>query len=111
MKILDPGHAYELASIDGECPQQIVFVKRFRGTLNHAGTTNQELLRVLIDRVMILDAEQPWTGNVELLLHLRKALILHEARAMVRKVEKGELLPERIAVRSRDGHFKLTEEE
>lgn len=110
MKIIDPGHEYELASIDGECVQKIRFVKRFRGVENHAGTTNQELLRVLIDRVTRLNDERPWPGNQEIIVHLRMALILHESRALYRKVEKGLLKPEHVVTAIRDGHFKLTEE-
>lgn len=108
MKIIDPGHEYELASIDGELPQRIKFVKRFRGVENHPGTTNQEVLRMLIDRVMRLNLEQPWNGNLEIVQHLRAALVLHEARALLRKVEKEELCPELVEVSPRDGHFKLT---
>jgi len=109
MKIIDPGHEYELESIDGECPQRVVFVKRFRGVQNHAGTINQELLRVLIDRTERLDEERPWIGNKEIIECLRKALVLHEGRALYRKVEKGELKPEHIETNIRDGHFKLSE--
>lgn len=110
MKIVDPGHEYEIESIDGVLPQRIIFVKRFRGIANHAGTTNQELLRVLIDRVERLDAEQPWSGNADILQHLRECLVLHEARALWRKVHKGELKPEQITVSQKDGHFKLVQE-
>lgn len=109
MKIVDPGHEYELESIDGELPQRIVFVKRFRGVQNHAGTVNQELLRVLIDRTERLDAEKPWVGNKEIIECLRKVLVLHEGRALYFKVVKGELKPERVETNKHDGHFKLTE--
>ncbi len=37
-------------------------------------------------------------------MHLRMALALHEARALLRHVEKGEIKPELVAVGS-DGHF------
>lgn len=107
MKIIDPGHHYSLASIDGKLKQALIFVKRFREGNNHAGTTNQEVLRVLIDRVKFLDAERPWEGNREILANLRQALVLHEARALIRKVEKDELLPEQVAVDLKDGHFQL----
>lgn len=110
MKIIDPGHEYELASIDGECVQRIRFVKRFRGVENHAGTNNQELLRVLIDRVTRLNEEKPWSGNQEIIIHLRMALILHESRALYRKVEKNLLEPEKVITAKGDGHFKLTQE-
>jgi hypothetical protein len=107
MKIVDRGHIYELAPLDGDVPQRLVFVKRFRGVENHAGTTNQEVIRALIDRVITLDAEKPWPGNTQILQHLRMALTLHECRALELKVSKGELMPESVATSERDGHFAL----
>jgi hypothetical protein len=115
MKVIDPGHSYLLSNIPPDTKttyppvlkgQIIEFVKRFRGDDNHEGTLNQELLRVLIDRVKFLDKEVPWEGNKEILYHLRMALVLHESRALFRKVEKGDLLPEEVVI-SNDGHFKL----
>ena len=107
MKVLDAGHSYELASLDGDVRQTLVFVKRFRGTANHPGTTSQDVLRALIDRVQVLDAEAPWTGNQEIIACYRRALVMHEARALMRKVEKGQMLPEKVVVSDRDGHFAL----
>ena len=107
MKVLDKGHRYAVSSLDGDHLQEIVFVKRFRGTANHPGTTNQEVLRVLIDRIETLDAEKPYPANVDILKNLRMALVLQECRALARKVEKGELKPENVEVSGRDGHFKL----
>ena len=105
MKVIDPGHIYELDTLDGDFRQVVRFVKRFRGALNHSGTVNQELLRVLIDRVRFLDAEKPWPLNEQIIYHLRMALVLHEARALIRKVEKMEINPESIAVSGSDGHY------
>lgn len=105
MKVLDPGHDYLLDSLDGEYNQSVIFVKRFRGIGNHPGTTNQELLRVLIDRVKFLDDEKPWALNEEIINHLRMALVLHEARALIRKTEKNEIMPENLNVDEGDGHF------
>lgn len=106
---IDPGHVYELAALDGELKQTVVFVKRFRGEENHPGTTNQELLRVLIDRVKFLHDEKPWPLNNQIIGHLRMALVLHEARALIRKAEKTEISPELMPVAARDGHFIFME--
>lgn len=115
MKILDPGHLYELDSLDTELFTEfhptvtLRFVKRkvVPGRQETwAGTTNQEVLKVLIDRVRVLDMEVPSPVNQDILYHLRMALALHEARALVRKVEKKELLPELIEC-GKDGHFLL----
>lgn len=107
MRIVDPGHVYVLDSLDGDFQQFVRFVKRFRGDFNHSGTVNQELLRVLIDRVQFLDAEKPWPLNEQILYHLRMALVLHEARAIIRKTEKGQMLPELLPVSGVDGHYIL----
>ncbi len=107
MEVIEKGHKYRLQSIDGELNQELTFVKRFRGTENHAGTQTQDVLRCLIDRTVTLDAEKPWEGNKEILMHLRMALVLHESRALSRKVEKGLIEPEKILTDKEDGHFKL----
>jgi len=108
MKIIEPGHVYELASLDGGVPQQIVFVNRERGS-EHSGTQTQELLRALIDRTQHCDACLRWEGNDKIIHHLRMALVLHEARALERKTEKGLLLPEHVGI-GNDGHFLLDDE-
>ena len=109
MIVIDPGHNYQLDTLDGDATCELRFVKRFRGRENHPGTTNQEVLRVLIDRVIELNSEKPWPLNNQILHHLRMALILHEARALVRKVEKGELMPEGVVLKKKDGHFSFKE--
>lgn len=103
MKVLIAGHLYELSHLDGDGGQRLQFVDRNHG-MDSEGTYNQEVLRVLIDRVKFLDDEVPWEGNGQILHHLRMALVLHEARALCRKVEKGKLLPESLIV-GPDGHF------
>lgn len=109
MRIIDPGHKYEVNYLDGnDNIDTITFVKRGHPGKNHPGTTNQELLRVLIDRIKFLNTEIPWRGNEEILFYLRKALILHECRALERKIEKRQLFPEMIITDREDGHISLT---
>ena len=110
MKIIDKGHRYKLATLDGEVDMELVFVKKFRGTANHAGTTNQEVLRCLIARVDTLNAEAHWEDNKEIIRYLRMALVLHESRALIRKTKKGLFAPEKIETSKHDGHFKLRED-
>lgn len=107
MRVLYSGHSYELDHLDGREKSRLQFVQRkpFHEPLE--GTTNQEVMRALIDRVMVLHEETPWSGNSEILYHLRMALVLHEARALVRHVEKGSLNPERVAL-DHHGHFELS---
>lgn len=108
MKVIVPGHQYELDNLKDPGSQKLVFKNdgiEVPG-LTHSGTYNQEVIRALIDRIQTLDRQVRWNGNDEIIYHLRSALVLHEARALIRKTEKGEINPESIEVDS-DGHFKL----
>jgi hypothetical protein len=105
MKIIEEGHIYKLTELDciSTAIQTLCFVNRGNGN-DHAGTNNQEVLRVLINRIEFLDKQLPWDGNEKIIEHLRQALVLHESRHLERLVERGELKPEEVPVGS-DGHF------
>lgn len=45
---------------------------------------------------------------MQIVYHLRMALVLHEARALERQTEKGEIIPEYMEVGS-NGHLKLNQ--
>ena len=106
MIVINKGHLYKLKHLDGNGFQVLQFVDRGHGR-DCQGTTNQEALRVLIDRVKFLHAEKPHEVNPKILQHLRMALVLHEARAIEQKVEKGKLLPENVLLNENDLHFKV----
>lgn len=106
MRVLVPGHRYELDHLDGSGKTVLQFVSRAPLHEPQEGVINQEVLRAIIDRVQLLDSEVPWEGNRQILMHLRMALALHEARALLRHVEKGEIKPELVAVGA-DGHFLI----
>lgn len=108
MKVIEPGHMYELDQLDAldGAKRILVFVKR--GESPHSGTINQEVIRALIDRVQFLDTELPHDVNEKIIFHLRMALVLHEARALERKVERGKIEPERVECDPSDGHFCLS---
>lgn len=72
----------------------------------HPGTQTQEVLRALIQRTQHCDRCLRWEGNDLIIRHLRMALALHEARAILRKTEKGLISPELIETGT-DGHFKI----
>ena len=113
MRIIEPGHVYKLdppyPEKMGAPEQRLTFVNREAGT-EHGGTQTQEVLRALIDRTIHCDNCLRWEGNDKIIYHLRMALVLHEARTLERKVEKGLLKPEYIKV-GEDGHFLLERDE
>lgn len=102
------GHNYTLEHIDGDGYEHLKFINRYPG-IKEAGTNNQEVLRVLINRVQFLESEMHWDGNDKILYHLRAALVLHEARHLERLVERGELKSELVETGD-DGHFKIIRE-
>jgi hypothetical protein len=106
MKVITPGHVYSLDHLDGPGRTLLNFVSRAPLHEPREGVINQEVLRALIDRVQFLNSEVPWQGNAQILHHLRMALALHEARAFLRHVEKGEIQPETLPV-GRDGHMQI----
>lgn len=87
MRRHDPGHYYAVDCYDGGGEQHIHFMKRvgegYPGNegASHGGTNCQELLRVLIDRVLYLDGQAPCIENVSILTSLRIALAEFERRA------------------------------
>lgn len=107
MRIIEAGHIYELAHLDGVGTTKLTFVNREEGT-EHEGTQTQEVLRALIDRTWHCHECLPWEGNSLIVTHLQLALVLHESRALYRKAEKGYYLPEKILT-GPDGHFHLTQ--
>lgn len=112
MRVLDPGHTYLLAQLDamGE-EQELVFVKRIveadPDREEYPGTTCQEVIAALIDRVQFVHNEKQHHNNIKILHHLRMAYILFETRALERKVEKGVLRPEELDTDPHDGHIRL----
>ena len=120
MRVVEPGHVYELSTLDGDGrPGVLRFVNREAGT-EHPGTQTQEVLRaeidvleVLIDRTNHCDGCLPWPGNERIVKamseaqrQLRLALLFHEQRAMERKLERDGWDPAKEPVGS-DGHFRV----
>lgn len=91
MKVIDPGHTYALQNLDvrqSNQAQPLVFVKRcnppekYPGNFWYqAGTTMQEVLRALIDRIQYVNKQKPDPTNKLVLRAYREALILLELRA------------------------------
>ena len=91
MKVLDSGHRYSLKcnGIVEDC-KELVFYKdeKINGT-GHKGTTNQEVVRALIDRIKFLDSQKPHWVNQKIIYHLRQVLGLHEIRHIQRMIDEG----------------------
>ena len=119
MKVIEPGHVYELTTLDGDgTPEVLRFVNR--ELRPHPGTQTQEVLRaqidsleVLIDRTNHCDGCLLWIGNERIIKamseaqrQLRLALLYHEQRALERKVERDGLKPETLPVGD-DGHIQV----
>jgi hypothetical protein len=95
VKVIEPGHVYDLANSDGPDYQRVRFVRRrdavgepLPAREKHPGLLSQELIRVLIDRTLYLYAEAPCDEDTRIVEHLRAALSLYESRASRRAIEK-----------------------
>lgn len=105
MRIVVPGHVYEVENVDGGGAQVIAFVRRRdedgeplpQNEERWPGILTQELLRVCIDRTLHLNAENPCREDVEIVDKLRDVLRAYEARAARRSIDKLSM-PERKSV-------------
>lgn len=81
MKIITPGHKYELANMDNPQNGQVIqFIEKKRGeaesfvTVND-GTTNEEVLEMLVDRLTSLNSKLACRENSIAITHLETALL------------------------------------
>ena len=93
MKVLIPGHKYVLSNIKPDDGDRDINTLKFynekgKDRYEAIGTSNQEVIRVLIDRVKYLENELDHPFNKDIIHHLRMALSLHEARHLTRIVDK-----------------------
>jgi len=92
MKIIDPGHIYQLRQLGDDNTQTLTFIKRSGGAIQYEkewpGMQTQEVLRALIDRTKYLYKILPCNETKEALRHLQMALFWYEARAYRRKQSK-----------------------
>lgn|SRR5262249_39196343 len=116
MRVSETGHIYHPTNrrpenaVGHPLPEQtLIFINKQPGQ-EHDGTTTQEVIRILIDRTRHCANCMPHPNNERIIYHLRMALVLHEARALERKTEKGDFMPEYIKTGS-DGHFSVEERE
>lgn len=98
VKVLDPGHAYELDHLDSDQPwrtcETLCFVKRvgskFPGNEPpaYAGTTSQEVIRALIDRLKYVDKQIDHTDEVHTQGHQHNRRALDGLRSALRALEE-----------------------
>lgn len=102
MKVLTPGHKYELAhfesyGLDG-CPVQTVqFIEKDPVVLGEPamqtindGTTNEEVLAMLIDRMQFLQGKHPCRENAIVITKLEESLMWLNKRTDGRKARGVE---------------------
>lgn len=82
MKVLKPGHIYELQNFERDSTQQLLFVEKEpieEGSTEMkmvvAGTTNEELLEVLLDRMNYLQTKFPCRENALAITNLEQGLL------------------------------------
>jgi hypothetical protein len=96
MKVIDEGFAYELENFDNKESkgQKIQFVKnevsKERIRVFIEGTTTEELMKVLVERLRFLNKKANCEENTESIKHLDIALMYQEKRSKTRFLNKQE---------------------
>lgn len=85
------GHRYVLNSHeDPHKVQSLLFINKSDGAFYHDGTTNEEVIRMLIDRIQKLNAKFPCNDNLLALHNLKLALGYLEQRTRDRQARGVE---------------------
>lgn len=107
MRVVERGHKYALQNkLEGE--QLLTFFRNLpEDGYHHDGVLCQEVLRVLLDRVLELYRQKPCDEDTQIIQKLRDCLILFETRAAREKLIKvyaqiGQTIEE--VGTGRDGH-------
>lgn len=97
MNVITTGHKYSLASFEGGAPQFLQFIEKIAPVAGSAelvtindGTTNQEVLRVLIDRIKYLNGQFPCRENAIVLTKLEESLMWLNKRTEDRQARNVE---------------------
>ena len=99
MQVTEAGHGYELMNYSvgengllGFAPgsQPVIFVSRLAGDLVHEGTTNEEVLAMLIDRMKFLNGKFPCRENSIVITKLEEALMWLNRRTELRQAQGVE---------------------
>lgn len=86
MKVIDPGHVYEIEGLDGSESQIIYFVKRqgknYPGNIGmNPGPITQEFLRAILHHCKYMNNQGPCAETDVIINALRTALFAFEVRA------------------------------
>lgn len=99
MKIVDDGHHYVLDSMDGTIPQSVQFINKEKVddkfVTVYDGTTNEEVLKMLIDRMYWLQSRASCRENAICITKLEEALMWLEKRTRDRVARGVEGTPEK----------------
>lgn len=94
---IDPGHVYELSNFESDTKQTLNFIKKEPVTQGSSelrtvmdGTTNEEVLLVLIDRLNVLNARFPSRENSIVITKLEESLMWLNKRTVDRKARGVE---------------------
>lgn len=107
MKVINAGHTYELESFEGGRPQRLQFIHKIAKddlvgnppiwkpvtpalVTVEDGTTNEEVLRMLIDRMYWLNAKFPCRENALAITKLEETLMWLEKRTADRQARGVE---------------------
>ena len=95
MRTIVAGHRYELDSVEGSLPQTLQFIHRevldaenLRTV--HDGTTNEDVLKVLIDRMRYLNTKIACRENSLAITKLEEALMWLNKRTENRRIRGVE---------------------
>ena len=96
MQILTPGHRYVASNFEKpENGQTIQFIEKTQSEQNQLvtvndGTTNEEVIIILLDRLSFLNAKFPCVENEKAIYHLGIALSALNERTANRKARNVE---------------------
>jgi hypothetical protein len=99
MKVLTQGHLYELENFEDKASsgQQIQFIQKVTQTPNSTeletvsdGTTNEDVLEMLIDRMQYLQSKFPCRENAIVITKLEESLMWLNKRTADRKKRNVE---------------------
>lgn len=84
MNVVETGHIYKLNNTQSSQAQELIFINRAAGNLIYDGTTNEEVLKVLIDRLKYLNMKCPCRENSIVITKLEESLMWLNRRTELR---------------------------